>query len=72
MWAKHFYGWTNEEDARFWEEYYVLTCQNTILKPNANKVINRLYQNNKIIVITARADEGEIKEATLNWLHKLS
>ena len=70
MWAKHFYGWTNEEDARFWEEYYVLTCQNTILKPNANKVINRLYQNNKIIVITARADEGEIKEATLNWLKK--
>ena len=70
MWAKHFYSWTNEEDAKFWEDYYILTCQNTILKPDADKVINELYKNNNIVIITARANEGAIKDATLNWLKK--
>ena len=64
------YGWTIEEDAKFWEDNYELTMENVTVKAGASKVINELCKNNKIILITARADEGEIKEATLNWLKK--
>ena len=68
MWAKYLYGWTIEEDAKFWEDNYELTMENVTVKAGASKVINELYKNNKIILITARANNQKISELTLEWL----
>ena len=55
MWAKYLYGWSIEEDAKFWEDNYELTMENVTIKDEASRVINELYKDNKIIIITARA-----------------
>ena len=68
MWAKYLYGWSIEEDAKFWEDNYELTMENVTIKDGASRVINELYKNNKIIIITARADNQKIRNLTLDWL----
>ena len=61
MWAKYLYGWTIEEDAKFWQDNYELTMENVTIKDGASRVINELYKYNKIIIITARADSQKIR-----------
>ena len=70
MWAKYLYGWTIEEDAKFWEDKYELTMQNATIKDGASRVINKLYKNNEIIIITARADNQKIRDLTVKWLEE--
>ena len=50
LWARCVYGWTDEEDNRFWDMYYEKTIENLKPKENAIEVINRLSENNKIII----------------------
>ncbi len=70
MWARHLYGWTEEEDKEFWNKYYEKCVQNVKPMKNAANIINKLFENNEIIIITARWDrkEGTINEITKEWL----
>ena len=72
FWARCVYCWTDEEDNRFWDMYYEKIMENLKPKENAIEVINRLLENNKIIIITARwdRDTGVIAKITKDWLEK--
>ena len=72
MWAKYVYGWSIEEDTGFWNLYYEKDMENVKPKYNAVKVINELYKENKIIIISARWDRksGIINRITKEWLEK--
>lgn len=72
MWAKYVYGWTDEENDRFWDMYYEKLMQNLNPKENAIEIINRLSENNKIIIITARWDKenGIISKITKDWIER--
>ncbi len=72
MWAKHLYNWTDEEDSKFWDLYYNEAMENVEPKESAIEIINKLSENNKIYIITARWDknEGEILKLTKDWLKK--
>ena len=72
MWAKHVYGWSIEEDKNFWDLYYEKVIENVNLKDAAAEVINKLYENNEIIIITARWDRKSniINNITKEWLKK--
>lgn len=72
MWAKFVYKWTNEEDDRFWDLYYEKNMENVKPKENAIKVINELYKDNEIIIISARWDKhsGIIQTITKEWFEK--
>ncbi len=39
MWAKYLYGWTTEEDKKFWDLYYKKVCQEVKPKEHAVDVI---------------------------------
>lgn len=70
MWAKHVYSWSIEEDNRFWNLYYEKITKNIKPKEDAIEIINKLYKNNKIIIISARWDRksGIINKITEEWL----
>ena len=72
MWAKYVYGWSIEEDKRFWDLYYEKIMKSVEPKHNTIKVINALYKENEIIIISARWDkeEGTINRITKEWLEK--
>ena len=72
MWAQYVYGWTAEENDKFWELYYEKTMENAIPKENAVQIINKLAEDNEIIIITARWDRenGIISQITKEWLKK--
>ena len=71
MWAKSVYDWTEEEDKRFWNLYYEKVMRNVKPKENAVKIINKLFKQNKIIIVTARWEKNtNAKEITETWLKK--
>ena len=72
MWAKYVYEWSNEEDKKFWDLYYENGMKNVKPKQNAVKVINELYKENEIIIISARweIESGIINRITKEWLEK--
>ena len=72
MWARFVYKWSNEEDKRFWDLYYEKNMENVKPKENAIKVINELYKDNEIIIISARWDKdtGTINKITKEWFEK--
>ena len=72
MQAKHVYGWSIEEDKNFWDLYYEKVIENVNLKDAAAEVINKLYENNEIVIITARWDRKSIiiNNITKEWLKK--
>ena len=72
MWARAVYGWTDEEDKNFWDLYYVKVIENVKPKKNAVKIINDLYQENEIIIITARweRESGTINKIIKEWFAK--
>lgn len=72
MWAKHLYGWSNEEDKKFWDLYYEKIMESVKPKDDAIEIINKLSKENNIIIITARWDResGIISRITKNWLEK--
>lgn len=72
MWAKHLYGWNNEEDKEFWNLYYEQIMKNIKPKSNSIEIINELSKENTIIIISARWDKesGIIAKITKEWLEK--
>ena len=54
MWAKYVYRWSFEENEKFWDLYYEKDMANVKPKYNAIKVINELYKDNEIIIISCR------------------
>lgn len=72
MWARHLYGWTTEEDEKFWELYYEKIMESLDPKDNAIEIINELSKENNIIIISARWDRenGIIGKITKEWLEK--
>lgn len=72
MWAKHLYGWNEEENKKFWDIYYEKIMENVKPKEYALEVINKLSKENNIIIITARWDteNGIISKITEEWLER--
>ena len=72
MWAQKVYNWTVEEDKKFWKLYYEKIMENVLPKENVVEVINKLYKNNTIVIITARWDKENnvIEQITKKWLDK--
>lgn len=72
MWARHLYGWSDEEDKNFWNLYYEKVMENVKPKDDAIEIINELSKENNIIIITARWDResGIISEITKKWIEK--
>ena len=70
MWAMSAYGWSEEEDREFWNLYYVKVVENVEPKDNSIEVINELFKDNEIIIISARWDwdTGIIQKKTKEWL----
>lgn len=68
MWFLDVYGWTLQEDQEFFKLYQYKILQNSKPKEYAKEVIEKLSNNNKIIIITAR--ENELKDITINWFVK--
>lgn len=70
MWARRVYNWSDEEDKRFWDLYVEKDLASVTPKKNAVEIINELYKNHEIIIISARWDResGIIKKITENWL----
>lgn len=70
------FEWNREEEIEFFKKYYIQVMEETKVKESACEVINKLYQDNEIIIITARYDikgtaEGNIVEnITRKWLNK--
>ena len=71
MWAKSVYDWTEEEDKRFWNLYYEKVMKNVKPKENAVKIINELFNQHRIIIVTARWEKNtNAKKITETWLKK--
>lgn len=72
MWARHLYGWSDEEDKKFWDLYYEKVMEDVKPKDNAIEIINELSKENNIIIITARWDResGIISKITKKWIEK--
>lgn len=71
MWARGAYAWSKEEDREFWNLYYVKVVENVEPKDNSIEVINELFKDNEIIIISARWDwdSGLIQKKTTEWLN---
>lgn len=70
---KEMFGWNDEQDEKFWKEHdFTKIILEITIKENAAEVIDRLYQNHEIYLITARSQMlGENTEAlTKQWLAK--
>lgn len=72
MWVQAAYGWTKEDEKGFWNLYYEKDMDMVKPKENAIEVINELYKNHEIILISARWDyeSGIIKKITEDWLER--
>ncbi len=72
MWARHLYGWSSEEDKKFWNLYYERIMRNVEPKEYAIETINELSKENNIVIITARLYKDEIitSQITKEWLKK--
>ena len=72
MWAKYVYGWTIDEDKEFWDLYYEEVIGNVKPKKDSREVINNLYKNNEIIIISARWEKKSnmVNKTTIEWLKK--
>lgn len=72
MWAKHLYGWNDEQDKEFWHLYYEQIMKNVKPKNDSIEIINELSRENTIIIISARWDRenGIIAKITKEWLEK--
>lgn len=66
MWFLDVYRWTLEEDQVFFKLYKNKIFGNAKPKEYVKEVLDKIAQNNKIIIITAR--ENELKEITINCL----
>ncbi len=57
---------------KFGDLYYEKAIKNVEPKDDAVDIINKLYKNNEIIIITARWEKGfgKIKRMTKKWLQK--
>ena len=71
MWARGAYGWSDEEDREFWNLYYVKEVEIVEPKDNSIEVIKELFNENEIILISARWDwdSGIIQKKTEEWLN---
>ena len=71
MWARAAYGWSDKEDREFWNLYYVKEVEIVEPKDNSIEVINELFNENEIILISARWDwdSGIIQKKTEEWLN---
>ena len=72
MWAKYVYGWTIDEDKKFWDLYYEKVVGNVKPKKDSSEVIDKLYKNNEIIIISARWETKSniVNKTTIEWLKK--
>ena len=72
MWAQYLYGWTDEEDKKFWDIYYEKIMENVKPKEDAIRIINELSEEHNIIIITARWDRESkiIAYITKEWLNR--
>lgn len=72
MWARHLYGWNDEEDKQFWNLYYEQIMESVKPKKDAIETINEISKENTIIVISARWDKenGIISKITKEWIEK--
>lgn len=66
------YGLTREEFKKFLLDNFYKFSPNIKVKENAKEVINRLKQNNKIIIVTARSDDyfKDAKKHCIDYLNK--
>lgn len=65
------FGIEPEEEREFWQNYFVSIVKNVVPKKSSVEIINELKEKgNKIILITARFDDGisDIKKITEEWL----
>ena len=68
IWFLDAYEWTLQEDQEFFKLYQYRILQNSEPKEYAKEAIEKISNNNKIIIITAR--ENELKDITINWFVK--
>ena len=71
--TRNFHNWTDEEDKKFWDQYYEKIVTNVSIKMYAKEVLDTLRkEGNEIYFITARhkSDLFDVKETTKNWLEK--
>ena len=71
--VRDMFGLTDEEDDRFWEEYYERIIENVEPKPSSVEMINKLSEEgNRIVIITARWSKNGISAFDLSkkWLDK--
>lgn len=65
------YNLSTQETQKFWEDYYVSILENVIPKKSSVEIINKIKENgNKVILITARIDDGivDVRTITKKWL----
>lgn len=65
------FDWTDEQDKIFWATYYLPpVILGITIKENAKQVINKLFENNEIFIITARSRKlgDNVEELTRIWL----
>lgn len=64
------HNWNQEEFDNFFEKYHGEIIEKLNIKPFANEVIQKLSENNKIILITARweLENISVTELTKKWL----
>ena len=71
----HFYieamhKWNEKEDNEFWNKYYKKLITEVNIKTFAKETLEKLHENNKSILITARGENenGTIEKLTKDWL----
>ncbi len=68
--VKSMHGWNDEEEMKFWDEYYEKIMKEVSPKTFAAETIKKLSEDNKIILITARWENSRenIANITKQWL----
>ena len=77
-WEGKKFNWTEEQEEKFWNKYFVDYITKSSPRQFAQEVIEKLRQEgNKIYIITARNEEGlppeaygKMQELTKEWLKK--
>lgn len=68
------FNWTEQEQNKFWDEYYIETLANVKPKEMAKETIKKIREDgNKVIIVTARFGHESIEDITLftkEWLDK--
>lgn len=57
LWCRELFGWNDSEEDGFWKKYYLKYLEEVEIKENAKRIINKLYKDNNIVLITARFDD---------------